>query len=147
MTPLTLELGGKSPAIVDATVSPDAVVSSMAWGKALNAGQVCIAPDYLLVEARAVDGIVAAFTAKWAGWFGAEVSASADYGRIVNVDQFDRLVDTLEDALSGAPKFLRRSVRSGHAVRSPPSFQGDTGHAGDEKRFSILPAGPPLGAS
>lgn len=106
MTPLTLELGGKSPAIVDATVSPDAVVSSMAWGKALNAGQVCIAPDYLLVEAKAVDGIVAAFTAKWAGWFGADVSASADYGRIVNADQFDRLVDTLEDALSKGAEIL-----------------------------------------
>ena len=100
LTPLTLELGGKSPAIIDASVSASQVVSSLAWGKALNAGQVCIAPDYLLVESSAKDEVVEAFRSTWSKWFGESVSDSPDYGRVVNEAQFDRLVDTLEDALS-----------------------------------------------
>lgn len=100
LTPLTLELGGKSPAILDATVDPAKVVPSLAWGKALNAGQVCIAPDYLLVESSAADGVIKAFRQTWEGWFGSQVDASSDYGRIVNDVQFDRLVDTFDDAVA-----------------------------------------------
>ena len=106
LTPLTLELGGKSPAIIDASVSASQVVSSLAWGKVLNAGQVCIAPDYLLVESSAKDEVVEAFRNTWSKWFGESVSDSADYGRVVNEAQFDRLVDTLEDALSKGAKVL-----------------------------------------
>ena len=90
------------------------VVSSMAWGKALNAGQVCIAPDYLLVEAKAKDEWWKPSRPSGRGG-SADVSDSPDYGRVVNADQFDRLVDTLEDALSkGATVLL-----GGRHDRSP----------------------------
>ncbi|MEC8758361.1 MAG: aldehyde dehydrogenase family protein, partial [Bacteroidota bacterium] len=54
LTPLTLELGGKSPAIIDGTMNPDLVAGRVGWAKALNVGQVCIAPDYLLIKDTAV---------------------------------------------------------------------------------------------
>jgi len=100
LTPLTLELGGKSPAILDNTVDAGKVVPSLAWGKALNAGQVCIAPDYLLVEAGAVPQVVEAFSSTWRNWFGEHMAESEHYGRVVNDAQFDRLVETLDDALA-----------------------------------------------
>lgn len=100
LTPLTLELGGKSPAIIDGTMSPDKVAMRVAWGKSLNAGQVCIAPDYLLVEEDVADAVVAAIAARWALCYGGDVAASPQYGRIINDAQFDRLVETLEDAVS-----------------------------------------------
>lgn len=100
LTPLTLELGGKSPAIVDAGAPLSQVASRMAWGKSLNAGQVCIAPDYVLVEASAEAVLIAEIDKVWRGWYGESSKESKDYGRIVNEDQFDRLVSTLEDALA-----------------------------------------------
>lgn len=99
LTPVTLELGGKSPAIIDGTLSAKTVASRIAWGKALNSGQVCISPDYLLVQESAMAETVDAITATWSAWLGTEVSASPDYGRVVNEAQFDRLVETLEDAV------------------------------------------------
>lgn len=100
LTPLTLELGGKSPAIVDASVSAKMVAGRLAWGKSLNAGQVCIAPDYVLVENRAMGALIEEIIGVWTAWFGADVKASKEYGRMVNEVQFDRLVATLEDAVS-----------------------------------------------
>lgn len=100
LTPLTLELGGKSPAIIDGTMKPEVVAGRICWGKALNAGQVCIAPDYLLVAASALDDTLRAIVTTWTKWFGEDVSLSASYGRVVNPVQFDRLVATLDDALA-----------------------------------------------
>ena len=100
LTPLTLELGGKSPAIIDGTLKPDVVAGRICWGKTLNSGQVCIAPDYLLVKASAVEATLTAIVSTWSRWFGDDVSASDSYGRVVNAAQFDRLVETLEDALA-----------------------------------------------
>ena len=76
LTPLTLEWGGKSPAIIDGTMNPDLVAGREGWAKALNAGQVCIAPDYLLIKDTAVDDMVAALARRWDGWFGEDKSAS-----------------------------------------------------------------------
>lgn len=106
LTPLTLELGGKSPAIIDATANIEVVAQRVAWGKTLNSGQVCIAPDYLLVESSIRDSIIQAVVGVWGKWFGPDKSASNDYGRIVNAGQFDRLVETLEDAKAKGAKVL-----------------------------------------
>ncbi len=99
LTPVTLELGGKSPAIIDASVAPGKVASRIAWGKGLNAGQVCIAPDYLLVETNAADALIAAIKERWRFCFTEDVASSPEYGRIINDAQFERLVATLEDAV------------------------------------------------
>lgn len=100
LTSLTLELGGKSPAIVDASASPTKVAGRIGWGKALNSGQVCIAPDYLLVEERAEEALLLALIETWQSWFGAHAETSKEYGRVVNEAQFERLVKALNDAKS-----------------------------------------------
>ena len=106
LTPLTLEMGGKSPAIIDSTAPLSKVARRVAWGKALNAGQVCIAPDYLLVEEGVLDGMVSALAARWEQCFTADVSSSPEYGRIVNDAQFVRLKETLDDAVQRGAKVL-----------------------------------------
>jgi aldehyde dehydrogenase (NAD+) len=100
LTSLTLELGGKSPAVVDATASPKHVAGRIGWGKALNSGQVCIAPDYLLLEEKAAARVLSELASTWGRWFGEDVDSSVEYGRVVNETQFDRLLEALEDATS-----------------------------------------------
>jgi len=95
LTPVTLELGGKSPVIVDRTANLRVAARRMAWGKWLNAGQTCIAPDYVLVDetvrARFIDEVQKAVTE----FYGTDPHASADYGRIVSQRHFDRLAGML----------------------------------------------------
>lgn len=95
LTPVTLELGGKSPVYVDDTVDLDAAAARIAWGRFLNAGQTCIAPDYVLATAE-VQAELAPLVARWAErYFGADPSRSPDYGRIVNDRHFERLTGLL----------------------------------------------------
>jgi aldehyde dehydrogenase (NAD+) len=96
LTPVTLELGGKSPAIV--TESADLAVSArrIAWGKFVNAGQTCVAPDYVLVPEPLHDRFVAELATALQTFFGDDPAASADYGRIVNERHHARLTDLLD---------------------------------------------------
>ena len=84
LTPVTLELGGKSPVYVDETADVDAVASWLAWGKFLNAGQTCVAPDYLLAPQTVVDALVPALEKAVQRLYGEDPHLSPDYGRIVN---------------------------------------------------------------
>ncbi|QIP83220.1 aldehyde dehydrogenase family protein [Streptomyces sp. Tu 2975] len=91
LTPVTLELGGKSPAFVDRGTDLDTVAARLAAGKFLNAGQTCVAPDYVLTDpgtARALEGALAKAVE---GLYGPDASVSPEYGRIVNERHFDRL--------------------------------------------------------
>lgn len=93
LTPVTLELGGKSPVIVAADADLDAAARRVAWVKLMNSGQTCIAPDYVLVHRDVVD----AFTEKVVGNLAAFRSGEAEWGqRIVNRRQFDRLHGLIE---------------------------------------------------
>ncbi len=98
LTPVTLELGGKSPVIVAADADLDVAARRIAWGKFLNAGQTCIAPDYALVargrEAELVDRLARAVTE----FYGADPKTSPDYARIVNDRHFDRVVRMIDGA-------------------------------------------------
>jgi aldehyde dehydrogenase (NAD+) len=96
LTPVTLELGGKSPAIVDASANLEVAARRIAWGKFLNAGQTCIAPDYVLVAAGLEDRFVELVRRCLFDFYGQEPKASPDYARIVNGSHFDRLVGLLE---------------------------------------------------
>lgn len=96
LTPVTLELGGKSPCIVDSTADLDVAAARIAWSKWMNAGQTCVAPDYVLVERNVADKLVDALKAKIQQFYGADPAASKDYGRIVNERHFARLVSYLE---------------------------------------------------
>jgi aldehyde dehydrogenase (NAD+) len=91
LTPVTLELGGKSPAIVLADADIATTARRLAWGKGLNAGQTCIAPDHLLVQPAVRQALVSAIAAEWTRFYGADPLNSDDLGCIVNDAQFQRL--------------------------------------------------------
>ena len=95
LTPVTLELGGKSPCIVDNDVHLDHAAKRIAWGKLINAGQTCIAPDYLLVQAKIKQELIDRMVYYIKEFYGDDPYQSNDYGRIVNDRQFDRLVSLL----------------------------------------------------
>ncbi len=96
LTPATLELGGKSPAIVTATANLRVSARRIAWGKFTNAGQTCIAPDYVLVDAAVAERFTAALVAETRAMYGDDPSRSADYGRIVNGRHVERLQALLD---------------------------------------------------
>ncbi|WP_374945431.1 aldehyde dehydrogenase family protein [Agreia sp.] len=91
LTPVTLELGGKSPAYVDDSVDIDAAAKRIAWGKFLNAGQTCVAPDYVLATPDVASRLVEALRAAIATLYGSDARQTTDYGRIVSDAQFERL--------------------------------------------------------
>ena len=90
LTPVTLELGGKSPAIVAADADVEVAARRIAWGKFVNSGQTCIAPDYVLVAEPLRDRLVAAIGQSVTDFYGADPHASEDYGRIISDDHFER---------------------------------------------------------
>ncbi|MFM1934140.1 MAG: hypothetical protein RL360_1020 [Bacteroidota bacterium] len=98
LTSVTLELGGKSPAIVGPDVIVEEAAAKIAWGKFLNNGQTCIAPDYLYVHEKNYYSFLQALEATVETFYGANVAKSKDYARIVNRRHFDRIASLLEDA-------------------------------------------------
>jgi len=104
LTSVTLELGGKSPALVDATADLDHAAERIAWSKFTNAGQTCIAPDYLLVEDRIHDALVERLQATVERFYGETAAArraSPDYARLIHDDHFEKVRGILEDARAG----------------------------------------------
>ena len=95
LTPVTLELGGKSPTIVDATANLRVAARRIAWGKFLNAGQTCIAPDYLLVDKKVASAFVGELRVAIKEFYGDDPKQSGDYARIVNGHHFNRLASML----------------------------------------------------
>ncbi|WP_327117516.1 aldehyde dehydrogenase family protein [Streptomyces sp. NBC_01341] len=95
LTPVTLELGGKSPAFVDRGTDLKTVAARLASGKFLNAGQTCVAPDYVLADPETAGALADALAAAVEDLFGEDASVSPEYGRIVNERHFDRLVGLL----------------------------------------------------
>ena len=97
LTPVTLELGGKCPAIVCADAPVELAARRIAWGKFLNAGQTCVAPDFVLVPRGVRERFVAALIKSLREFYGEDARRSTDYGRIVNERHFARLVNYLRD--------------------------------------------------
>ncbi|WP_323846989.1 aldehyde dehydrogenase family protein [Microbulbifer magnicolonia] len=97
LTPVTLELGGKSPCIVADDANIDVTARRIAWGKFTNAGQTCIAPDYLLCTSATAERLLPAIAKAATEMFGEDPSRSKDYGRIVNSHHAQRLADLLAD--------------------------------------------------
>jgi aldehyde dehydrogenase (NAD+) len=98
LTPVTLELGGKSPTIVAADADLGVAAHRILWGKHLNAAQTCIAPDYVLVESSVKDRLVDEMASVLGEFLGRDPQASPDFGRIVNDRHFNRLTGLLESA-------------------------------------------------
>ena len=98
LTPVVLELGGKSPCIVDRGAAIATVARRIAWGKSLNAGQTCIAPDYLLVHKEVKSQLIEALSREFTSLLGDNPKQCKHFVRIVNDKAFDRLVGYLEGA-------------------------------------------------
>lgn len=96
LTPVTLELGGKSPCIVDVEVDVETTARRIVWGKFLNAGQTCVAPDYLLVDRRVKPALLTAMQASVRALYGKDPLQSPDYARIISAKHFDRLTNLLQ---------------------------------------------------
>jgi aldehyde dehydrogenase (NAD+) len=96
LTPVTLELGGKSPCVVDDKVNINVAAKRIIWGKYWNAGQTCIAPDYVLVHQKVKDELVAAMKKTIVQFFGEDPFQSPDYARIINAKRFNTLHSYLD---------------------------------------------------
>jgi len=133
LTPVTLELGGKSPTIVEADANIAVAAKRITMGKFLNAGQTCIAPDYLLIHNSVKDQLLEAVKQSIQSFYGSDTATSYEYGKIINERQFDRLVSYLDggkviaggnhkrEALYIAPTLLD-NIKPGAAIMQQEIF-------------------------
>jgi aldehyde dehydrogenase (NAD+) len=97
LTPVVLELGGKSPCIIDKTADIKVAAKRIAWGKTLNSGQTCIAPDYILIHEDIKDAFVKAFGKEVRNLHGEDIKADTHYVRMVNDKAFERVTGYFKD--------------------------------------------------
>lgn len=126
LTPVTLELGGKSPCIVDSDVNLKTAVKRIVWGKYLNSGQTCVAPDYILVKEEIKPAFVAELKKTIQDAYGDNPQQSPDFSRMVSERQFDRVAGLIEgeDIVIGgqtdrADKFIAPTVLDNVSWNSP----------------------------
>ncbi|SQE41294.1 Aldehyde dehydrogenase [Staphylococcus aureus] len=98
LVPVTLEMGGKSPVIVDETANIKVASERICFGKFTNAGQTCVAPDYILVHESVKDDLITALSKTLREFYGQNIQQSPDYGRIVNLKHYHRLTALLNSA-------------------------------------------------
>jgi aldehyde dehydrogenase (NAD+) len=109
LSSVTLELGGKSPAIIEKSAPIEASAEKCVWAKHFNNGQTCIAPDYLLVQENVADAFVTAYQKSISKLYNAEnkgIINSPDYCRIINTKHFNRIKDLFDDAVAKGAKVL-----------------------------------------
>ena len=97
LTPVTLELGGKSPAIVHTSANLSQAAKKIIWGKAYNAGQTCVSPDYAIVHELVFDKFIEHLKKQIKKLYGDDPQKSKDYGRIVNTKRFDALTTFFDE--------------------------------------------------
>lgn len=98
LTPVTLELGGKSPCVVDETIDLELAAKRIVWGKFLNGGQTCIAPDYIIAHAGIKDKLIDSLKLEIMRAYGDNPKESEDFPRIINEKNTQRLIELLEGA-------------------------------------------------
>lgn len=104
LTPVTLELGGKSPCIIDYTADIKDAAKKIVWGKSLNAGQTCVAPDYIICHSRVKKELISALIAECSMIYGAHTSEHEDFPKIISKKHFERslrLIDTSKIVYGG----------------------------------------------
>lgn len=92
LTPTTLELGGKNPVYIDRTVNIEITAARILFGRMMNAGQTCVAPDYVLCSKKLEHKLVTACRNIMKNWYGDDLKNSHDFGRIINEKHFQRIV-------------------------------------------------------
>nr|CAD7194096.1 unnamed protein product [Timema douglasi]CAD7259042.1 unnamed protein product [Timema shepardi] len=124
LVPTTLELGGKSPVYLDSTVDMEVAVKRILWGKCANAGQTCVAPDYLMCSKQVQSEFVAKAKTILREWYGKNVKGSPDLGRIVSDTHYKRLVEFLSNgtvAVGGETDASERFIGPTILVNVKPS--------------------------
>lgn len=121
LVPLTLELGGKSPAVVAPGALTARTVNSLAFGKLSNAGQTCIAPDYLLIHQDDVENFIALYDAAVKAFY-PDGPTSHDYGTIINDRHYHRLRDLLADAQARGARIVPVGHRPDSAAERPKTL-------------------------
>ena len=119
LTPVTLELGGKSPAIIAPDFPIDVAARRIIWGKCLNAGQTCIAPDYVLLPEAEVQGFIDSGRDEVRQFYPESV-ASADYSTIINARHYSRLLGYLEDARAKGAQVVALAGGESQSTRKLP---------------------------
>jgi coniferyl-aldehyde dehydrogenase len=118
LVPVTLELGGKSPAIIARTASIEKAAAAIAFGKLVNAGQTCIAPDYVLAHASDIDSFVAAYDRAVSALY-PQGPTSEDYTAILNDHHYGRLTGLIDDARAKGARVVDVGARPQEAQRRP----------------------------
>ena len=126
LTPVILELGGKSPCIIDKTADLKIAARRIAWGKTLNSGQTCIAPDYILIHKDIKDAFVKAFSEEVKNLHGEDIMTDRHYVRMVNDKAFERVAGYIKDgkilcggATDAATRFIEPTLLDNPALDSP----------------------------
>ena len=127
LTPLTLELGGKSPAIVCGDYPVEQAAARLATGKWFNGGQTCIAPDYVLVPADRRDALVDALRAEVQARYGANFENANDYTRVINDGQYARLQGYVDDARARGLEVIQLGSADPAQRLLPPTVLLDPG--------------------
>ena len=111
LTPVTLELGGKSPVIIAPDMPIDTAVERLIFGKCLNAGQICVAPDYILCPKDKVEAFISSYQKQFQAMYG-DKQQSADYAHVINSNQHSRLLSWLDDAVNKGAKVVPANGQS-----------------------------------
>lgn len=111
LTPVVLELGGKSPCIVDETADLAVAAARIIWGKCLNSGQTCVAPDYVLVARSRKDALIREMQRAICRFYGSDPCANPAYPRIVNERHFDRLAAMIPEHPAAGGRADRESLK------------------------------------
>ncbi len=119
LTPITLELGGKSPAIVIDGANLEVTAKRIIWGKSLNAGQTCIAPDHLLVEHKLFDSLIFNLKKSINDFYGDNPLGSKHLGSIINQNQFNRLNNLLKQAKNNGQVIFGGKINESEKRISP----------------------------
>ena len=126
LTPVILELGGKSPCIIDRTADIKVAAKRLAWGKTLNSGQTCIAPDYILIHEEIKEKFVKAFAEEVSNLHGEDIQADRHYVRMVNDKAFERVTGYFKDGkiiyggrTDAAERFIEPTLIEDIALDSP----------------------------
>ena len=126
LTPVVLELGGKSPCIIDKTADLATTAKRLAWGKTLNSGQTCIAPDYILIHKDIQDAFVKAFAEEVRNLHGEDIAADRHYVRMINDKAFERVTGYFKDGkiiyggrTDAATRFIEPTIIGDVALDSP----------------------------
>lgn len=126
LTPVTLELGGKNPCIIDKSANLEVSAKRIVWGKFINAGQTCIAPDYLLIHSNVKPKFIALLKQEIENAFGENPQLSPDFTRIINKKNWQRLASMIEESKVAAGGISdEKNLYIAPTLIDEPSFESE----------------------